>query len=77
MTPLLIGPSDMMSEYISIGVDGQVINEQAAKDRGYAVTVNEETVDSSIPFAAEGGVRKVRQSIHLCMQPVLRCCKTF
>ncbi|XP_056598711.1 zona pellucida protein AX 4 [Triplophysa dalaica] len=58
MTPLLIGPSDMMSEYISIGVDGQVINEQAAKDRGYAVTVNEETVDSSIPFAAEGGVRK-------------------
>ncbi|XP_074416275.1 LOW QUALITY PROTEIN: uncharacterized protein LOC107738014 [Sinocyclocheilus rhinocerous] len=58
MTPLVVGPSELRSEYIGIGVDGEVVDEQAAIDRGYSVTVAEETVESSIPFAAEGGIRK-------------------
>ncbi|RXN21476.1 egg envelope glyco -like precursor [Labeo rohita] len=58
MTPLVVGPSELRSEYIGMGVDGEVVDEQAATDRGYSVTVSEETVDSSIPYAAEGGIRK-------------------
>lgn len=59
MTPLVVGPSELRSEYIGMGVDGEVVDEQAATDRGYSVTVGEGTVESSIPFAAEGGIRKV------------------
>ncbi|KAL1271680.1 hypothetical protein QQF64_030696 [Cirrhinus molitorella] len=58
MTPLVVGPSELRSEYIGMGVDGEVVDEQAATDRGYSVTVSDETVDSSIPYAAEGGIRK-------------------
>ncbi|KAF4111382.1 zona pellucida protein AX 4 isoform X2 [Onychostoma macrolepis] len=58
MTPLVVGPSELRSEYIGMGVDGEVVDEQAATDRGYSVTIGEDTVDSSIPFAAEGGIRK-------------------
>lgn len=71
MTPLVVGPSDLTSEYIGMGVDGQLLDEQVATDRGYAVTVNEGAVESSIPFAAKGGVRKVLEPFHLCMQLVL------
>lgn len=67
MTPLVTGPSDLMSEYIGMWVDGQVIDEQAATERGYTVTVSEETVESSIPFAAEGGIRKVGPSVNSLM----------
>ncbi|XP_073692754.1 zona pellucida protein AX 4 [Garra rufa] len=58
MTPLVVGPSELRSEYIGMGVDSEVINEEDATDRGYSVTVNDEVVDSSIPYAAEGGIRK-------------------
>nr|XP_055053904.1 zona pellucida protein AX 4 [Misgurnus anguillicaudatus] len=58
LTPLVVGPSELRTEYIGMGVDGQLLDDQTATDRGYAVTVSDETVDSSIPYGAEGGVRK-------------------
>ncbi|ROL45590.1 hypothetical protein DPX16_17706 [Anabarilius grahami] len=58
MTPLALQSSELRSEYISIGVDGELLDEQASVDRGYSLTVGEDTVDSSIPFAAEGALRK-------------------
>lgn len=33
MTPLVVGPSELRSE--CMGVDGEVVDEQAATDRGY------------------------------------------
>uniref|UniRef100_A0A672RNI8 Zona pellucida protein AX 4 n=1 Tax=Sinocyclocheilus grahami TaxID=75366 RepID=A0A672RNI8_SINGR len=57
MTPLVVGRSEFRSEYIDIGVDGYVVDGQAAADRGYSVVVREEVVDCSIPFAA-GGMRR-------------------
>ncbi|XP_051512641.1 uncharacterized protein LOC127416983 [Myxocyprinus asiaticus] len=57
MTPLVVG-SSYLSESTGMGVDGVLMDDTGATDRGYAVTVGEDTVESSIPFAAEGGVRK-------------------
>lgn len=59
MTPLVLQPSELRSEYIGMGVDGELLDEQASVDRGYSLTVGEDTVDSSIPFAAKGVIRKV------------------
>lgn len=59
MTPLALQSSVLRSKYISIGVDGELLDEQASVDRGYSLTVSEDTVDSSIPSAAEGAIRKV------------------
>lgn len=59
LTPLVVGPTPLRTEYIGMGADGQLVDEQAATDRGYTVTVRDETVHSSIPYGAEGGVRKV------------------
>ncbi|XP_042582961.1 zona pellucida protein AX 4 isoform X12 [Cyprinus carpio] len=56
-TPLVVGPS-LRREYIGMGVDGEVVDERAVKDRGYYVTVGEETVGSSISSAAGSGIRK-------------------
>lgn len=57
-TPLVVGPS-LRREYIGMGVDGEVVDERAVKDRGYYVTVGKETVGSSISSAAGSGIRKV------------------
>ncbi|XP_043101616.1 zona pellucida protein AX 4 isoform X2 [Puntigrus tetrazona] len=58
LTPLSVGTSDLSSEYMGIGVDGDILNEQAVAARGYSVVVSDGTIDCSIPFAAEGGIRK-------------------
>lgn len=58
MTPLAL-QSEFRSQYISIGVDGELLDEQASVDRGYSLTASEDTIDSSIPIAAEGAIRKV------------------
>ncbi len=73
MTPLVVGPSELRSEYMGMGVDGEVADE--ATERGYSVTVGEETVDSSIPFAAEGGIRKVLTMYVLTMYDSGICLK--
>ncbi|KAK9972160.1 hypothetical protein ABG768_025486 [Culter alburnus] len=57
MTPLAL-QSEFRSQYISIGVDGELLDEQASVDRGYSLTASEDTIDSSIPIAAEGAIRK-------------------
>lgn len=59
MTPLVLQPSALRNQYIGMGVDGEILNDKALVDRRYSLTVSEDTVDGSIPFAAKGAVRKV------------------
>ncbi|NP_001191108.1 zona pellucida protein AX 4 precursor [Danio rerio] len=58
MTPLAVGLPVLRTEYMAIGVDGEIVDELPAKERGYSVMVVGNTVESSIPFGAEGGYRK-------------------
>ncbi|XP_059396163.1 uncharacterized protein LOC132128488 [Carassius carassius] len=60
-TPLAVGTSELRGE--CMGVSGGVVGEWAATDRGYSVTVGKATVGSSIPSAAEGGIRKNQQGV--------------
>ncbi|XP_052417518.1 zona pellucida protein AX 4 isoform X8 [Carassius gibelio] len=62
-TPLAFGPSKLRKEYMGMGVSGGVVDERAATDRGYSMTVGKATVVSSIPSAAEGGIRKNQQGV--------------
>ncbi|XP_067257846.1 zona pellucida protein AX 4 [Chanodichthys erythropterus] len=57
MTPLAL-QSALRSQYISIGVDGVLLDEQASVNRGYSLTASGDAIDSSIPIAAEGAIRK-------------------
>uniref|UniRef100_A0A8C1RTE2 Zona pellucida protein AX 4 n=1 Tax=Cyprinus carpio TaxID=7962 RepID=A0A8C1RTE2_CYPCA len=70
-TPLVVGPS-LRREYIGMGVDGEVVDERAVKDRGYYVTVGEETVGSSISSAAGSGIRKHNVVRQMATPPVPR-----
>ncbi|KAK7171029.1 hypothetical protein R3I94_001054 [Phoxinus phoxinus] len=58
MTPLVASPSELRSEYIGMGVNGNLLDEQNWLDRGYSVTFSEGAIVSSIPFASLGGTRK-------------------
>ncbi|XP_026122604.1 zona pellucida protein AX 4 isoform X7 [Carassius auratus] len=62
-TPLVVGPSELRTEYMGMGVSGGVANERAMTDRGYSVTVGKETVAHRFPSVAEGGIRKNQQGV--------------
>lgn len=59
MTPLVAQPSDLSSESIIVGANGELLDEQNFIDRGYSVRLRDGAVVSSIPFASTGGTRKV------------------
>lgn len=59
MTPLVAPPSVLRSEFINMGVNGELLDEQASIARGYSVTFSDGAVVCSIPIASVGVTRKV------------------
>ncbi|XP_070978126.1 uncharacterized protein [Oncorhynchus clarkii lewisi] len=59
-TPTLLSPlvSGLESSNISMGVDGQLLDEANTAARGYSLDISDTTVQISIPFNAAGGYRK-------------------
>ena len=59
LSPLVSGLSGLESSKISMGVDGQLLDEPITAERGYSLDISDTTVQISIPFNAAGGYRKV------------------
>lgn len=59
LSPLVSGLSGMESSKITMGVDGQLLDEPITAERGYSLDIGDTTVQISIPFNAAGGYRKV------------------
>lgn len=62
-TPEMLLPS-LNSKNISVGLNSELVEEQAAEERGYIVKMRNSTVELNIPYNAEGGYRKVRLGAH-------------
>ena len=45
--------------HVGIGLNGELMEQSAAEERGYIVEKHNSTVQISIPYNAEGGYRKV------------------
>ncbi|XP_052315610.1 uncharacterized protein LOC118392015 isoform X26 [Oncorhynchus keta] len=58
LSPLVSGLSGLESIKISMGVDGQLLDEPITTERGYSLDISDTTVQISIPFNAAGGYRK-------------------
>nr|XP_046184366.1 uncharacterized protein LOC124013855 [Oncorhynchus gorbuscha] len=58
LSPLVSGLSGLESIKISMGVDGQLLDEPITAERGYSLDISDTTVQISIPFNAAGGYRK-------------------
>ncbi|XP_052315586.1 uncharacterized protein LOC118392015 isoform X6 [Oncorhynchus keta] len=58
LSPLFSGLSGSESIKISMGVDGQLLDEPITAERGYSLDISDTTVQISIPFNAAGGYRK-------------------
>ncbi|XP_053199064.1 zona pellucida protein AX 4 [Scomber japonicus] len=59
-TPEVLHPqvSGLLNTHVNIGVDGELVEEPVAEERGYIVEKHNSTVYISIPYNAEGGYRK-------------------
>ncbi|XP_029616039.1 uncharacterized protein LOC115198301 isoform X2 [Salmo trutta] len=58
LSPLVSGLFGLESSNISMGVDGQLLDEPITAERGYSLDISDTTVQISIPFNAAGGYRK-------------------
>ncbi|XP_014062279.2 uncharacterized protein [Salmo salar] len=58
LSPLVSGLSGMESSKITMGVDGQLLDDSITEERGYSLDISDTTVQISIPFNAAGGYRK-------------------
>ncbi|XP_076144494.1 uncharacterized protein LOC143127075 [Alosa pseudoharengus] len=58
MAPMVSAHSGFKSKDIGIGVKGRRLDPDVAAERGFTLDVGPETVEISIPYAAEGGFRK-------------------
>lgn len=60
-TPEVLHPlvSGLHETQINLGVNGELVQQQVAEERGYTVEKYNGTVQISIPYNAEGGHRKV------------------
>ena len=59
MVPLVSDLSGFRSKQVDFDVNGKRLDPQMIEERGYTVDVGPEIVEVSIPYAAEGGTRKV------------------
>ncbi|XP_071316154.1 uncharacterized protein [Trachinotus anak] len=59
-TPEALHPlvSGLQDTQVNIGVDGELVEQPVAEERGYIVEKHSSTVQISIPYNAEGGYRK-------------------
>ncbi|XP_070849899.1 uncharacterized protein [Chaetodon trifascialis] len=62
-TPMVLHPlvSSLHETQLNIGVNGELVEQPVAQERGYIVEKHNTTVQISIPYNAEGGYRKVRR----------------
>ncbi|XP_029616042.1 uncharacterized protein LOC115198303 [Salmo trutta] len=58
LSPLVSGLSGLESRKITMGVDGQLMDEPITAEQGYSLDISDTTVQISIPFNAAGGYRK-------------------
>ena len=58
-TPEELYPSHDSTQ-LSVGLNGDLVEQPVAEERGYMVQKHNGTVQISIPYNAEGGYRKVR-----------------
>lgn len=73
-TPEVLHPlvSSLHETQISVGVNGELVEQPVAEERGYIVEKHNSTVQISIPYNAEGGYRKVRQRGHVVLAVKIR-----
>ncbi|XP_030630840.1 uncharacterized protein LOC115812502 [Chanos chanos] len=55
VTPLVLGHSEFKTKQISLGVDGQLLDDQTTTSWGYIREVSAETVTIAVPYGAKGG----------------------
>lgn len=62
-TPEVLNPlvSGLHETQVNIGVNGELVEQPVAEERGYTVEKHDTAVHISIPYNAEGGYRKVRR----------------
>lgn len=62
-TPEVLYPLvlDLHSTQVNAGVNGELVEQSVAEEKGYIVENNNNTIQISIPYTAEGGYRKVRK----------------
>lgn len=70
-TPEMLYPS-LNSKRLNIGLNGELVEQPVAEERGYIVEKHNSTVQISIPYNAEGGYRKVRQRGHVVLAVKIR-----
>lgn len=60
-TPEVLHPlvTGLHETRITVGINGELLGQLVAEDRGYMVEKRNNTVHISIPYNAEGGYRKV------------------
>lgn len=54
--------SGLHNTQVNIGVNGEFLEQPVAEERGYIVEKHNGTVQLSIPYNADGGYRKVRNT---------------
>lgn len=47
---------------VSLGLNGDLVKQEVAEQRGFVVNVDNSTLEISIPYKAKGGFRKVSPS---------------
>ncbi|XP_056156173.1 uncharacterized protein LOC130130489 [Lampris incognitus] len=57
-SPLVFGLSSLENQQINVGVNGQLLEQPVAEERGYHVVMHNGAIRISIPYNAEGTYRK-------------------
>ena len=60
MAPLVYDRSQFVSKQVGMGVEGQLLEENTWRARGYLIDFSGPMTHLSVPFGAEGGYRRVR-----------------
>lgn len=73
-TPEVLHPlvSALHETQINVGVNGELVEQPVAEERGYLMKKQNATIQISIPYNAEGGYRKVRQRGHVVLAVKIR-----
>lgn len=66
--PLVSSPHEAK---VSVGVNGELLDEPVAEERGYIVEKRNSTFRIAIPYNTEGGYRKVRRQESCCLYPAV------
>lgn len=68
-TPEMLYPS--LSKVLNVGLNGDLVEQPVAEERGYVVENRNTTIQLGIPYNAEGGYRKVGWPKHVFVEAPL------